>query len=176
MIPPLQLWVWRDVGREGVGYMDETPFYILKHTNNLALLLLCLAFISKCTVFHNSTPAIVWRPVRKSPSYSFCILMDFLTVRISFIHIWGEFLRTLVLQELNYIQESTGSQQSNCDFINITMLVKLITTYTVIYFTGERNPCNYEATKAVAKKAQKKFWGSNGIWINDLRDTGTMLY
>lgn len=59
VIPPLQLWVWRVVGREGVGYMDKTPFYILKHTNNLALLLLCLAFISKRTVFHNSTPAIV---------------------------------------------------------------------------------------------------------------------
>ena len=30
--------------------------------------------------------------------------------------------------------------------------------------------------KAVAKKAQKKIWGSNGIETHDLCDTGAMLY
>ena len=36
----------------------------------------------------------------------------------------------------------------------------------------------YEATKAVAKKAQKKSWSfmPNGIRTHDLRDTGAMLY
>ena len=28
----------------------------------------------------------------------------------------------------------------------------------------------------VTNKAQKKFWGSNGIQTHDLRDTGAMLY
>ena len=42
--------------------------------------------------------------------------------------------------------------------------------------TSESDIRSYEATKAVAKKAQKKFWGSNGIWTHDLRDTGAMLY
>ena len=28
----------------------------------------------------------------------------------------------------------------------------------------------------VTTKAQKKFWGSNGIQTHDLRDTGAMLY
>ena len=35
---------------------------------------------------------------------------------------------------------------------------------------------SYEATKAVAKKTQKKFWGFNGTWTPDLCDTGEMLY
>ena len=35
---------------------------------------------------------------------------------------------------------------------------------------------SYEATKAVTKKAQKQFWGSNGIRTRDLRNTGAMLY
>ena len=42
--------------------------------------------------------------------------------------------------------------------------------------TSESDPHSYEATKAVAKKAQKKFWGFNGIRTHDLRDTGAMLY
>ena len=29
---------------------------------------------------------------------------------------------------------------------------------------------------AAAKKAQKKFWGSNRVWTNDLHDTSAMLY
>ena len=33
-----------------------------------------------------------------------------------------------------------------------------------------------EATKAVAKKVQKTFWGSNGIRTHDLHNTGAMLY
>ena len=31
-------------------------------------------------------------------------------------------------------------------------------------------------TKAVAKKAQKKFWGFNGIRTHDICDTSAMLY
>ena len=30
---------------------------------------------------------------------------------------------------------------------------------------------SYQATKAIAKKAQKKFWGFKGIGTHDLRDT-----
>ena len=30
--------------------------------------------------------------------------------------------------------------------------------------TSESDPRSYEATKAVTKKAQKQFWGFNGIW------------
>ena len=41
---------------------------------------------------------------------------------------------------------------------------------------SESDPCSYEVTKAVAKKAQKKFWGFNKIWTHDLCDTGAMLY
>ena len=33
-----------------------------------------------------------------------------------------------------------------------------------------------EVTWAGTNKAQKKFWGSNGIWTHDLCDTGAMLY
>ena len=33
-----------------------------------------------------------------------------------------------------------------------------------------------EATKTVAKKVQKQFWGSNGIRTHDLHNTGAMLY
>ena len=42
--------------------------------------------------------------------------------------------------------------------------------------TSESDPRNYEATKAVAKKAQKKSWGFNGIWTHNLHDTAAMLY
>ena len=36
---------------------------------------------------------------------------------------------------------------------------------------------SYEVTlTAVTNKAQKKFWGSNGIPTHDLHDTGAMLY
>ena len=43
--------------------------------------------------------------------------------------------------------------------------------------TSERDPRNYEATKAVAKKVQKKtFWGFNEIRTHDPRDTSEMLY
>ena len=42
--------------------------------------------------------------------------------------------------------------------------------------TSERDLCSYEVSWAVTKKAQKKFWGFNGIWTHDLRDTGAMLY
>ena len=31
-------------------------------------------------------------------------------------------------------------------------------------------------TLAITNKAQKKFWGSNGILTHDLRNTGVMLY
>ena len=44
------------------------------------------------------------------------------------------------------------------------------------YITSERNTCSCVATKAVANKALKKFWGFNGIRTHDLRDTGAMLY
>ena len=36
--------------------------------------------------------------------------------------------------------------------------------------TSESDPCSYEATKAVAKKAQKKIWGFNRIQAHDLHD------
>ena len=42
--------------------------------------------------------------------------------------------------------------------------------------TSETDFRSYEATKAVAKKAQNEFWGFNGIQSHDLRDTGVMLY
>ena len=42
-------------------------------------------------------------------------------------------------------------------------------------FTNENHSHSYEATiKAVAKKAQKKFWGFNGIWTHDLCDTSAI--
>ena len=41
--------------------------------------------------------------------------------------------------------------------------------------TSESDP-RTEATEAVANKAQKQFWGSNGIRTHALRDTGAMLY
>ena len=40
--------------------------------------------------------------------------------------------------------------------------------------TSESDPCSYEVINL--SKAQKKFWGFNGIWTHDLRDTGAMLY
>ena len=42
--------------------------------------------------------------------------------------------------------------------------------------TSESDPRSYKVTKAVTNKAQKKFWGSNGIRTHDLRDAGAMLY
>ena len=36
--------------------------------------------------------------------------------------------------------------------------------------TSESYPYSYEATEAVAKKAQKQFWGFNGIRTQDLHD------
>ena len=42
--------------------------------------------------------------------------------------------------------------------------------------TSENDLRSCEATWAVAKKVQKKIWGSNGIRTHDLRDTGAMLY
>ena len=45
-----------------------------------------------------------------------------------------------------------------------------------VLFTRESDPRSYEATKAVAMKAQRKFWSFNGIWTHHLRDTGVMLY
>ena len=36
------------------------------------------------------------------------------------------------------------------------------------------DPHSYEATKAVAKKAQKKFWGLNRIWAHDLHNTDAL--
>ena len=42
---------------------------------------------------------------------------------------------------------------------------------------SENDSFSYEATKAVAKKAQNKFWGFNRIQTHDLSwDTGAMLY
>ena len=38
--------------------------------------------------------------------------------------------------------------------------------------TSESDPRSY----AVTKKAQKQFWGSNGIRTHDLHDTDAMLY
>ena len=38
------------------------------------------------------------------------------------------------------------------------------------------DPRSHEASKAVAIKAQKQFWASNGIRTHDLRDTGAVLY
>ena len=43
-------------------------------------------------------------------------------------------------------------------------------------FVDESDPTSYEATKAITNKAQKKFWGSNGIQTHDLCDTSAMLY
>ena len=34
--------------------------------------------------------------------------------------------------------------------------------------TSESDPHSYEATKVVAQKAQKEFWGFNGIPTHDL--------
>ena len=42
--------------------------------------------------------------------------------------------------------------------------------------TSESRLRSYEATKATAKKGPEKFWGFNGIRINELRDIGTMLH
>ena len=41
---------------------------------------------------------------------------------------------------------------------------------------SERDLRSCEVTEAVTNKAQKKFWGSNGIRTHDLHDTGAMLY
>ena len=41
---------------------------------------------------------------------------------------------------------------------------------------NERDLRSCEVTEAVTNKAQKKFWGSNGIRTHDLRDTGAMIY
>ena len=38
------------------------------------------------------------------------------------------------------------------------------------------DPHSCEATKAVAKKAQKKIWGFKRVQTHDLRDTDAMLY
>ena len=42
--------------------------------------------------------------------------------------------------------------------------------------TSESDPCSYVVTYAITNKAQKKFWGSNGIWTHDRHNTGAMLY
>ena len=42
--------------------------------------------------------------------------------------------------------------------------------------TSESDPHSYEGTTEVAKKAQKKLCGFNGIQTHDLHDTGAMLY
>ena len=42
-----------------------------------------------------------------------------------------------------------------------------------IVLTSESDP---QLWSKGAKKAQKKFWGFNGIWTNDLHNTGAMLY
>ena len=42
--------------------------------------------------------------------------------------------------------------------------------------TSESDPQIYKATEAVAKKAQKKFWGFNRILTHDLHNTTAMLY
>ena len=42
--------------------------------------------------------------------------------------------------------------------------------------TSETDPRSYEATKAVAKEAQKKLLGFNGIRSHDLRDTSVTIY
>ena len=44
------------------------------------------------------------------------------------------------------------------------------------YCASEGDLRSYEVTKAVTNKAQKKFWGSNGIRTHDLRDTGVVIY
>ena len=45
------------------------------------------------------------------------------------------------------------------------------------YTTTENDLRSYEATTEVAMKAQKNFWGSNGIQTHELMtDTGAMLY
>ena len=41
---------------------------------------------------------------------------------------------------------------------------------------SERDLHSYEVTKAVTNKAQKTFWGFNGIRTHDLRDTGAIFY
>ena len=52
----------------------------------------------------------------------------------------------------------------------------LITQRTVDKERTESELRSCEATKAVAKDAQKNTWGFNGIWTHDLRDTSAMLY
>ena len=42
--------------------------------------------------------------------------------------------------------------------------------------SSETDSRSYQATKAVAKKAQKEFWGFNGIRSHDLRGTGVIIY
>ena len=39
-----------------------------------------------------------------------------------------------------------------------------------------KNIVQVKVIQAVSNKAQKQFWGSNGIRSHDLRDTGAMLY
>ena len=43
-------------------------------------------------------------------------------------------------------------------------------------YRSERDLHSCEVTYAVTNKAQKKFWGSNGIQTHDLRDTSAMFY
>ena len=50
------------------------------------------------------------------------------------------------------------------------------TTASITRTRSESDLRSCKATLAIAKKAQKKFWGFNGIWTEDLRDTGAMLY
>ena len=44
------------------------------------------------------------------------------------------------------------------------------------HFKSESDPHSYKATKAVAKKAQKKFWGSTRIGTLVFHDTDAMPY
>ena len=41
---------------------------------------------------------------------------------------------------------------------------------------SESDPCSCEVTSAVTKKAQKKFWGSNGIRTHDLCNTAVVIF
>ena len=62
-------------------------------------------------------------------------------------------------------------QNAYCPFVKNCSCV---TQIYIIKITSESDPRSYEV--AITNKAQKKFWGSNGIWIHDLRITGAMLY
>ena len=46
---------------------------------------------------------------------------------------------------------------------------------SAVQINNTSDPRSYKV-KAVTNKAQKEFWGSNGIQTHDLRDTGAMLY